>query len=404
MKPFRFLLLLMFVCLLPAGQAAAQSGIRLVSTEASFLYDDHLSISAQFESASPLVDGQAFIASDAGGPAEMIELELDSSQRVEIQLRIEDANRFPAFSHIIYWFLLTNADRDYFESEKQSLYYEDNRHDWQSLSQGAYSVRWYAGDPDFGAAILAAAEHGAERLAALLPVLEAPSQLDLMVYPTAGELHEVLDLAGYDWIAGHTDPDLGWVMLAIGPDAAQSLEIERQVPHEVAHHMLIEYLGAERAAALPLWLSEGLASHTEAYSDPDRQQLLQLNHAAGTLIPLSDLCRAFPQSGDRARLAYAQATDFVDYLHETAGDAGFRALFESYVANPDCETGSQALFAQSLSELDAAWQQARFVLHTETLEDQVAALPWDAIGYSALFALLIYVFFGSLGRRKAGTK
>lgn len=398
MKPTYRALLILLICLLPIGKAAAQSGIRLVSSEASYLYDDHLSISAQFESQSRLIEGQAFIASDAGGPAEMIELELDSSQRVEIQLRIEGADRFPAFSHIQYWFLLTNADGDLFESEKQSIYYEDNRHDWQTLSQGAYSVRWYAGEAEFGAAILAAAQHGAERLAALLP-LEPPSQLDFMVYPTADQLRDVLDLAGYDWIAGHTDPDLGWVMLAIGPDAAQSLEIERQVPHEVAHHMLIENLGAERAAALPLWLSEGLASNTEAYSDPDRQQLLQLNHAAGTLIPLSQLCRAFPQDGDRARLAYAQAADFLAYLHETAGDAGFRALFENYVSNPDCENGSQSVFAQSLSELDAAWQQARFVPHTVTLEDHVAALPWDAIGYSALFAFLIFVFFGGLGGR-----
>jgi hypothetical protein len=212
-------------------------------------------------------------------------------------------------------------------------------------------------------------------------------------------LREVLDLAGYAWIAGHTDHELGWVMLAIGPAATQSLEIERQVPHEVAHHMLIENLGIEAASALPLWLSEGLASNTEAYSDPDRQQLLQLNHAAGTLIPLAELCRVFPQSGDRARLAYAQAADFVDYLHEKAGDAGFRALFESYVANPDCEDGAQALLAQSLNGLDAEWRQARFVPQGQDWQDQLAALPWQNIGYSALFALLIFLFLAGLGGR-----
>ena len=210
----------------------------------------------------------------------------------------------------------------------------------------------------------------------------------------------MLDLAGYDWIAGHTDPDLGWVMLAIGPDAAQSLEIERQVPHEVAHHMLIENLSPETASALPLWLSEGLASNIEAYSDPDRQQLLQLNHAAGTLIPLADLCRSFPQSGDRARLAYAQAADFVDYLRATAGDAGFRALFESYVANPDCDNSSQAVMARSLGELEAEWRQARFASQSRNWQDQLAALPWENIGYSALFALLVFLFFRGLGGGK----
>lgn len=391
--------LILAALLLPTGASHAQQGIRLVATEASYLFEDHLHIEAQFESVSPLVEGQIFIHAEAAGDAIVLPLDLDDSQRVEIDLRIGPDNRFPAFSDILYWFLVTNEDGDFFESEKQRLYYEDNRYEWQSLSQGAYTVHWFERQEGFGTAIISAAQKGVERLQGLLP-LEAPTAVEFMVYPSAEEVRYVLGLSGHEWVAGHTDPELGLALLAIPPGPGGSLEIDRQAPHEVAHITLAENLGAEAVASLPLWLVEGLASYAEVYSDPARQQLLELHHAAGLLIPISQLCHNFPQGADQARLAYAEAAAFVEFLHAKAGQAGFEALLDANLANPDCVEAPQAIFGQDLNGLEEEWRRTNFGQTQPDWRQLLADLPWQPIALSGVFALLIFMFFRGVATRR----
>lgn len=388
----------LLACWLPQ-RAQAQGGIDLIEANASYTYGQWLTIEGEFESPSAIVEGHIFLHSEAQNRTDVIPAEITDGRGLQAEVLLQGSNGFPAFSSLTYWFVVANAEDAIYESEKFSLYYEDNRYDWQDLRRGGLEARWYEGDEAFGQAILSAADKGAQRLQMLLP-LAAPQEATFQVYPSAAGVQEVLQLTGYDWVAGHTDPDLDLILLAIAPGAQQSLEIERQVPHEVAHLMLIQELGAEGAAALPVWLVEGLVSNAEVYSDPDRQELLELAYGSGSLIPLSQLCRSFPQDSAQARLAYAEAAAFVSFLHEQAGAAGFEALFDLYVENPDCINAPLPLFAQDLNGLEAEWLAASFE-EARGLDGLLDQLPWENILISAVFALLLFGFFWGLNKRAA---
>ena len=94
--------LVLVYTLLLGSPAQAQSGIRLVESEASYLFNDHLRISAQFESESPLVEGQVFIRSEAQEDTTVMELDLDTSQAIEIELVIDDELRLPGQNDLHY--------------------------------------------------------------------------------------------------------------------------------------------------------------------------------------------------------------------------------------------------------------------------------------------------------------
>lgn len=396
--------MLFLVCgaLLPAllaQRAQAQGGIELIEANASYAFGQWMNIEAVFDSPAPLVEGHVFVHSEAQNRTDVIQAEIIDGRQLQVEVLLQGSRGLPAFSTITYWFVVANADDTIFESDKLELFYEDNRHPWQSLQRGGLEVRWHQGDEAFGRAILSAIDKGTGRLQNLLP-LAALEQGIFQVYPHVAEVHEVLQLTDYDWIAGHTDPDLGLILLAIAPGAQQSLEIERQVPHEVAHLMLIQAFGAEAVAKLPVWLVEGLASNAEVYSDPDRQELLDLAHASDSLIPISQLCNSFPQDGAQARLAYAEAAAFVHYLHEEAGAAGFEALFDLYRSDQDCVNTPLALFAQDLNGLEKDWIAASFE-QSEGVEALLAEVPWENLLVSAVFAVLLFGFFWGISKRAA---
>ena len=80
-------------------------------------------------------------------------------------------------------------------------------------------------------------------------------------------------MGGSTWVAGHANPDLGVVLVSIAPGENQSMEMERQIPHELAHVLLYRLTGPAYAN-LPNWLTEGIASQVEGYPNADYTQVL----------------------------------------------------------------------------------------------------------------------------------
>lgn len=178
-----------------------------------------------------------------------------------------------AFSQIDYWFQLTMDDGTSYTSPTNTFYYEDNRYNWQEAENEPFRVHWYEGDLAFAHSILDIAHAGLRKAQGFLPVPNLEN-INIYVYPSASELQATLLMSGQSWVAGHADPDLGIsvVSLPAGPD--QRLEAERQIPHELMHIALYQFLGPGYEN-LPAWLKEGLPSITELYPNPDFQILLE---------------------------------------------------------------------------------------------------------------------------------
>lgn len=356
--------------------AQAQGGIIVTQTQVDYLFGQHISFAATIESPQPIHQVQILFRAQSDDNTEVHDADLIASSQVSFQYDLTEGGAILPFTTITYWYFVTLENGDTYESPKYSFDYHDNRFEWQTLEGAQFRVHWVEGDLAFAQAILDTAEYSIQNTAQFIQV--APLRdIDIYVYASAADLRAALRLVGQPWIAGHTDPELSIVLVSLAPGPEQSLEIERQIPHEVAHILLYRTVGGDYAN-LPLWLTEGIASLAELYPNPDYHQALLTANQNNTLIPLTILCPSFPVDAGSVQLAYAQSADFVRYLHQQYGSAGLQDLIEQYAAGESCEFGTLALTGSALTQLDYDWRQATFA-ESAIISDYNDLFPWLGI-------------------------
>lgn len=381
-------LLLFAMFMLRPFHVYAQTPIEIIEQDVEYVFNDHVSFSARFTSVDRINEGYVFYQFSGNERIWVYEGDVSEEQTFYLEVELEPENSPQAFSTVTYWFRFGSDFGDFYESERYSFYYEDNRYAWQTLERSPFTLRWHNGDLAFAESIIRAAELGVSRAQALLP-LPAPSEITFQIYDNPADVQLVAQSAGYSWVAGHSDPASDFVLLSLPPGVQQSLEIERQVPHEVAHLMLYQALGADAYDRLPPWLDEGIASNLEIYTDPLRAELLEAAFAGNALIPLYQLCAVFPQDSVSARLAYAQSASFVRYLHQEYGSVGLGILLDAYANHTDCLGAPLESFDKDLLAFENDWRAATFDPPQGAL-DLLQALPWQTIFLSAVIALGVF--------------
>lgn len=300
----------------------------------------------------------------------------------------------PAYSTVEFYYQITLEDGTTQTTLPENFLYADNRFDWQTQQVVPFAAFWYEGEAAFGQEVLSAAQAGMHKLQGYLPAPDPPTT-SIYVYASAAEWQTALRLSGQSgaWVAGHASPELGTVVVSIAPGPTQSHEIDRQIPHEVAHVMLYEWL-SEGYDRLPQWLREGLPSMAELSPNPDYAQLLAQAYAGENLLPMSSLCDSFPLEASNFLLAYAQATDFTWFLYEHYGSSGLENLVRAYAGGLSCEAGTQAALGKSLNELERDWRAQAFG------ENQFLAASQDLMPWLVLLGVVLLGPLILLIRRK----
>ena len=234
--------------------------------------------------------------------------------------------------------------------------YEDDGFSWQTLESGALRVHWYQGDAAFGQAALEAAQAGLASIGRLLPP-DLSQPVEIFLYADVTDLRGAVDTRDSDWLAGHADPALGIVRVVVEPGAEQLMTMEQRIPHELMHVMLYRRLGPGYGN-VPAWLREGMATLVETSPNADYEHVLAEAAVNQRLIPLADLCRAFPAGAAQAFLAYAQARSFSLYIRETYGSSGLLDLAAAYADGADCQGGTERALGIPLPKLEERWQSS----------------------------------------------
>ncbi len=284
-------------------------------------------------------------------------LQPDANGAVTFQYDIQQGILRP-FVRIFFWFQVTLSSNEQVTSQKYYLDYTDNRTPWNVRESGNVRVHWYEGDAAFGEKALNAAYNGLQKFESLMPV-SLTKPVDIYIYASSEDVQGVLNLGGMTWVAGHASPDLGVVLVSIMPGPEQGIEMDRQIPHELAHVLTYQVIGVGYFR-LPAWLREGIASSVEIYPNADYETILTAASKADALIPIVNLCTSFPLDASGAFLAYAEADSFTRYLHRNYGTSGLQDLLEAYADGLDCENGATRAFGKSLTSLDFQWRQAVF--------------------------------------------
>lgn len=225
---------------------------------------------------------------------------------------------------------------------------------WQTVESGMLKIHWYQGDADFGQAALAAAQMSLESIGRFFPS-RLEQQVEIFIYANRDDLQSEFVSGGESWIAGHADPALGIIRVVVEPGTEQDIVMEQRIPHELMHVMLYRRVGPGYNN-LPAWLREGTATLAETYPNADFDRALTDAASRDRLIPLKDLCVAFPGDTGEAFLAYAESRSFTNYLHDTYGSTGLLDIAMSYADGVDCERGTIRVSRISLSNLELQWR------------------------------------------------
>jgi hypothetical protein len=336
----------------------AHASTRLIDSHVNYVFGEEITFQAHFESSIPIRQVVVLFSAQGDPHTESGIATLQSDGEAVFKFELKNYTLRP-FSTVQYRYRLELEQGEPYLSDFLSFDYTDNRFNWQKLDDAPFRVFWYTGDIAFAQEVLDVAQQGLQRVQTLLPVELKQPVIDMYVYDNSTDMQAALGPEGEDWIAGHADPSLGVLIVALpaGPD--QRLLMAQRVPHELMHILLYEAMG-DSYQNLPIWLNEGLASSAELYPNPDYQVLLNNAYQKNGLLPLNSLCEIFPRDVSNALLAYAQSASFTNYLHQRFGKSGIQALVQNYSNGLSCERGVEAALGRSMAQLERQWRSDTF--------------------------------------------
>ncbi len=350
-------LLLISLLFLPAGAARGQGLVEVVRQEVDFTFGEEIVFQVEFIS-EEIIEGITISIHPPGLPTFVGAVTQGAAGLGTFVYSAAD-RPLPAFTSIRYSYQFTLRSGEIVSSPEYEFTYLDNRFNWQELDQAPFKIFWYQGEINLAQEVLDAALQGQSRTLDLLQQPPDSRSIVIFIYGSENDLLSSLTLVGESWIGGHADPTRDSIVVALPPAVDQPLEIQRLIPHEVAHILLARFMGAEYAY-LPAWLSEGIASQMEIYSLPDYGLAVERAYQEGDLIPFQHLCQTFPADGELALLAYAQADAFVDYIRAQHGVSGLQSLIYAYDQGVSCERGVEISLGTTLASLERDWLRDTF--------------------------------------------
>lgn len=293
------------------------------------------------------------------------------------------AVNLPPYTLVTYWWRLETSAGEVLVPE-QTVAYEDDRFDWQQMTQGGVTAHWTGQGPFFGQIVIDEATAALARLARVLP-LEEIAPFDVYVYPSTADLRAALRLT-QTTVDDRPHPELGVLLVtAVNPETAAA-DLAQVVPYELTHLLLYRVAG-ERYEFLPRWLREGLALTMQAETDPRYEQTLATAVVTQATVPLAQLCYNFPEDDARRLLAEAESAAFVRYLSSRYGAQTVSRLVEAYGDDAECQAGMAQVLGMTLDEVEQEW-----------LATQRPRAPWvQFLVDNGLWFLLLGGSFGITG-------
>jgi hypothetical protein len=238
-------------------------------------------------------------------------------------------------------------------TEKQTIIWIDNVHDWQKLTQGKITLHWYDGSESFAKDLLGAATDGLALLKKDTGM--APEEnIDLYIFSNTEDMKDAI-LYEPSWTGGVAYSEHNIVIIGISPDNVdwgKDTEI-----HELTH-VLVGRLTFSCLGDVPTWLNEGLAVYSEGGLDPTSQDRLDAAIQDNTLFSVRSLSGGFSEIADKADLSYSQSYSIVKFLVETYGRDKMTGLLKTLRDGSTIDAALQSVYGFDVDGLEDAWRTA----------------------------------------------
>ncbi len=205
--------------------------------------------------------------------------------------------------------------------------------------------------------LLRLSQHGSSAVLRLAEDLGVPIGKTIHVYVagTEAQFRSLQPGRAPTWADATAWPRLGVIFLRdpqIRPATDEPLE--QVFDHELVHVLLGR---AFDPALPPAWLQEGAAQVLAGQAGPEVARTLSSSSLTGGPMSIASLERRFPDDPVRARLAYAVAADFVQYLQASHGDAIVSDLVRSSLEGRSLSATVHAATGSPLEAVEAEWGQ-----------------------------------------------
>ncbi|HKO46694.1 MAG TPA: peptidase MA family metallohydrolase [Polyangiaceae bacterium] len=158
-----------------------------------------------------------------------------------------------------------------------------------------------------------------------------------------------------EYAAGVAYSELGLVLLSLTPIHAgqEAQDLAEVFRHELAHVALHDALNGQD---VPRWFNEGFAVFASGESSFGRMKTLAMSTVGGSLIPLHELERSFPNDETKAQVAYAEAVDVVRFLVRREDVHRFRTLVSELREGKPFDQAVLDAYAIDLATLELEWR------------------------------------------------
>jgi len=262
----------------------------------------------------------------------------------------------PPGAQVTYWWTIKNADGEELQTLPKVVYFEDDRYQWQSLTDREITIFWYHGDDEFANELMDACQEGLARLTQEFGAyLQRP--INIYVYASSQELQGAM-IFPQEWTGGVAFTEFGIIAIGISPDSIDwgKEALVHELTHLVVHQLVFSPYGS-----LPVWLDEGLAMYNEGELSPQLRQRLEEAISEGKLLSVRSLCSPFSADPEKAYLSYAESYSLVEYLLGNYSGDNMLDLLTLIKQGSTYDEALTEAYGFDIDGLDTQWRESLLV-------------------------------------------
>jgi hypothetical protein len=300
------------------------------------------------------------------------------------------------FSEIEYFWRIEDAAGNRLDTEPVSFVYEDDRFQWESLTQGKVVLYWYDADRAFAQRLLDIALESLARLEEEVGV-EPEEPVRLVVYQSKADMLGALVPRGEVFEAEVIT--LGTVVskdtvLLHGTHRG----VEKTIAHELSH--VVVHLATENPyAGIPAWLDEGLAMYNEGELPAANREALERATRENRLISVRSLT-APTGKPEEINLFYGEVYSVVEFLLKTYGKEKMAELLAVFKEGAAYDDALMKVYGFDQDGLDAQWRESLGLpprgATPETTAVPAVEKPREGLCFGVVLELALLILFAYL--------
>jgi hypothetical protein len=332
--------------------AVAQGGVDVRASTAQNDFPNGISFSLDAAVSGTLDDIRLVYEIAPDGVRATAEPQCTGDATLSCTFRLAGSNRtllIPGAQVTYFWRL--GIDGQTVDTTSQVVTYEDDRFEWQTVSDGNLTLWYYSGGEEEARAVLAAARESLDGISTLLQTtVDFP--VKIYYYASAQEMQTAIISNNAEGVV-----TLGEVVYSDTAMVAADASPEEIARHEIAHIVVRQALSGP--FRVPDWLNEGTAVFAQSEPLSGQRQAVENAISNGQVFSVRSLSSASAGSqSDKVFLFYGQSWSLVKFLIDTYGEQSFADLFRAYSDGANTAEALMAVYGFTEDGLENAWRQS----------------------------------------------